>query len=145
MKRRVAAGILGVSDGATSIAGVIAGGAAAGVSHHALGVTAVGGALAAATSMAGAELLSQDSTDWRAIAAMGTGTLLGSALPALPLLVMSGRLAWLAVVCVSLALGCCVGFVRHRTTGRPVGRSLTQTLAVLAAGGFVGFGAGRFI
>ena len=145
MNGSVSAAVLGSADGVTSIAGVIAGGAAAHVSHVALGVTAVGGALAATVSMGGAEMLAQDTTDWPAVAAMGVGTLGGSALPALPLLVASGPVAWLAIVGLSIGFGVAVGAVRARTTHRSFWTAAAQTLGVLAAGGLVGFGAGRFL
>ena len=142
MNHRIASGLLGASDGTCSIAGVIAGGAAAGIGHNALAVTAIGGALAATVSMGGAEMLAEDATDWGAIGAMGTGTLLGSALPALPLLAMSGHAAWGAVLAVSLLIGLAVGWVRARTTHRTLPQSIAQTLAVLALGGAVGYAAG---
>lgn len=145
MNERLAAGVLGAADGATSIAGVIAGGAAAHVAHSALAVTALGGALAATVSMGGAELLSQDATDWGAVVAMGLGTLGGSAFPAVPLFVAGGRGGALAVVLVTLGLGVVVGWVRAHGTGRHFLRALGQTLAVLGAGGFVGYGAGRLL
>lgn len=145
MNSRISAAVLGSADGVTSIAGVIAGGAAAHVSHVALGVTALGGALAATVSMGGAEMLAQDATDWPAVAAMGVGTLAGSAVPALPLLVASGAVAWAVIVAVSLAFGVVVGAVRARTTGRAFAVAAAQTLAVLGAGGLVGYGAGRFL
>ena len=143
MNHRVASGVLGSADGVTSIAGVIAGGAAAGVGHVALAVTAVGGALAATVSMAGAELLAEDRTDWGAIAAMGAGTLAGSALPAVPLFAAAGTGAWLGVLAVALVLGVLVGVVRARTTGRSLWKAVLQALGVLAAGGAVGYAAGR--
>lgn len=145
MKPQTSAGVLGSADGVTSIAGVIAGGAAAGVSHEALAITAVGGALAATVSMAGAEMLSQDATDWPSIMAMGAGTLLGSALPAVPLFVLTRLVAWVAVVAVALVIGLLVGFVRHKTTGRALVPAIALTLLVLSIGALVGYGAGRFL
>lgn len=142
LSRRAASGILGAADGVTSIAGVIAGGAAAGVTHSALAVTALGGALAATVSMGGAELLSQDATDWGAIAAMGFGTLGGSALPALPLLFSASPAAWWGVVALAVAIGVAVGYVRCWTTGRRLLRAVVQTLVVLALGGAVGYAVG---
>lgn len=143
--RAVATSILGSADGVTSIAGVIAGGAGAGVGHTALAVTAIGGALAATVSMAGAELLSEAATDWGAISAMGVGTLFGSALPAVPLLAMGGTSAWIAVTVVALAIGVLVGLVRARTAHKGFVRAVGQTLLVLGAGALVGYGAGRLL
>lgn len=143
--RAAATSILGSADGVTSIAGVIAGGAGAGVGHTALAITAIGGALAATVSMAGAELLSEEATDWGAIVAMGFGTLFGSALPAIPLLAMAGTPAWLSVLGVALAIGILVGTVRARTTRRNLLRAVGQTLLVLGAGALVGFGAGKLL
>lgn len=145
MNRRTSAAVLGSADGVTSIAGVIAGGAAAGVGHEAVAVTAIGGALAATVSMAGAEMLSQNATDWEAIESMGAGTLLGSALPAVPLFVLTGPFAWVAVLGVAFVIAVVVGVVRHRTTDRPLVPAVALTLAVIAAGGAVGYGAGRFL
>ena len=142
MQRRISAGLLGAADGCTSIAGVIAGGAGAHVAHNALAVTALGGALAATVSMGGAEMLSEDKTDWGSIVAMGLGTLLGAAVPALPLLALAGSVAWIAVACTSVAIGCLVGIVRSRVTHRRPLLSIVQTLAVLGIGGLVGYGAG---
>ncbi len=143
--RAVATSILGSADGVTSIAGVIAGGAGAGVGHTALAVTAIGGALAATVSMAGAELLSEAATDWGAIGAMGAGTLFGSALPAIPLLAMGGTGAWMGVMVVALAIGVLVGLVRARTARKGFVRAVGQTLLVLGAGALVGYGAGRLL
>jgi VIT1/CCC1 family predicted Fe2+/Mn2+ transporter len=145
MNHRVASGILGAADGVTSIAGVIAGGAASGTAHSKIAVIAIGGALAATVSMGGAELLSEDATDWTAILAMGLGTLGGSALPAIPLLVLHGPLSWFVVAAVSLAIGVVVGFVRAHTTHRRYLRAVLQTLAVLLCGGIVGYAAGAFV
>lgn len=145
MNHRISAAVLGSADGVTSIAGVIAGGAAAHVSHGALAVTALGGALAATVSMGGAELLSEAHTDWGAIGSMGVGTVLGSALPAFPLLVAGGVVAWIAVAGVSVVLGMVVGLVRSRAAKRPLALAMGQTLAVLVLGGAVGYGAGRFL
>ena len=142
MQRRVSAAILGASDGCVSISGVIAGGAGAHVAHNALAVTAIGGALAATVSMAGAEMLSEDKTDWSSIVAMGLGTLLGAAIPALPLVALAGAVAWIAVACTSVAIGLLVGVVRSRVTRRAPLISIVQTLAVLGIGGLVGYGAG---
>lgn len=142
MNARVAAGVLGAADGVTSISGVIAGGAGSHVAHAALAHAALGGALAATVSMAGGEMLSQDAVDWRAVGAMGMGTALGSALPALPLLWAAGFGGWGLVVAIALVIGLAVGLVRSRTTGRPLGLSLAQTLLVLGFGAGVGLGAG---
>lgn len=142
---KIKAGVLGAADGATSIAGVVAGGAGAGVGHQALAVTAIGGALAAAVSMAGAEWLSEDATDWSAVKAMAAGTLIGAALPSLPLLFTSGLLAVALVVGVSLAVGAAVAETRHRSTKTGRARAYAGTVAVLAAGALVGWLAGRYL
>lgn len=142
MNARVSAAVLGASDGCTSISGVIAGGAGAHIAHSALGVTAIGGALAATASMAGAEMLSQDRTDWGSVGAMGAGTLLGSALPAIPLLALAGTGAWFVIVAVALVIGVVVAVVRWRTTPRSLPKSIVQTLAVLLVGGLVGYAVG---
>ena len=136
------AAILGAADGACSIGGVIAGGMAAHIPNHALGFTAIAGGLAATVSMAGAEMLSEDTAAWTSVTAMGVGTLLGAALPAAPLLLLAGAAGWIAVACTSVAIGCLVGIVRSRVTRRRPLLSIVQTLAVLGIGGLVGYGAG---
>jgi VIT1/CCC1 family predicted Fe2+/Mn2+ transporter len=135
--------ILGAADGVTSIAGVVAGGAGAGVSHTALALTAIGGAAAATVSMGGAEWLSATRPRAADAVAMGVGTLAGGALPALPLVWLSGSEAWLAISIVALVLAVVVGLVRAhmRRTARPV--AIMQTIAVLGAGALVGYAAGR--
>lgn len=138
------AAVLGSADGTTSIAGVIAGAAATGTGHAGIAKIALGGALAATVSMAGAEMLSESKTDWGAVCAMGLGTLLGSGLPALPLFALRGLSAWLAVLAVGVVLACAVGEVRARANHGRRRRTYAQTLAVLAVGGAVGYGAGLF-
>lgn len=142
---RVKAGILGSADGVTSIAGVVAGGAGAGVGHAALAVTAIGGAFAATVSMGGAEMLSEAATDWSNVEAMAVGTLGGAALPAVPLLALTGALAWVAVLLVSLVIAVTVGEVRHRNSHQARSVAWAQTLAVLVVGAAVGYAAGRLL
>jgi VIT1/CCC1 family predicted Fe2+/Mn2+ transporter len=145
MKHFVSAAILGTSDGATSIAGVIAGAAGAGVTHSAIAVSALGGAFAATVSMSGGELLSESATDWEAIGSMGGGTLIGSALPALPLLFIAGGSATMAVIAVDVLIGLLVGYVRARATDTRVIKAQFQSLAIITVGALVGLLAGRFI
>jgi VIT1/CCC1 family predicted Fe2+/Mn2+ transporter len=76
------------------------------------------------------------------VRAMGVGTLLGAALPAVPLLAVGGTAGWVAVVAVSVALAVVVGEVRARMTSSARSRAYGLTLAVLALGAAVGFGAG---
>ena len=138
MNERTKAFVLSLSDGLVSISGVIAGGSAH-VHHHALGATALGGAFAAAVSMAGAEFNSEEKTDWGAVGTMGAGTIIGGGLPAVPLLVLASWAVWPAVVLVSLCVALAVGEVRHRATGRRRAKAWLQTLAVLLLGAGVGF------
>lgn len=145
MNAKLKAGVLGASDGATSIAGVVAGGTAVGVGHTALAVTAIGGALAATVSMAGAEWLSEDSDNWSAVEAMAAGTLLGAGLPAVPLLFASGFYATLLVILVSLGVGLAVGETRFRSGRSSRWKSYTCTLLVLLTGATVGWLAGRYL
>ena len=145
MNARMKAAVLGAADGATSIAGVVAGGAGAGVGHQALAVTAIGGALAATVSMGGAEWLSEASTDWHAVETMALGTLIGAGLPGVPLLFCAGNLATLLVVVVSLLVGLAVGETRFRSGRGSRVKSYTCTLAVLVAGAAVGWLAGRYM
>lgn len=145
MSTAVKAAVLGAADGVTSISGVVAGGAAAGIGHTALAVTAIGGAFAATVSMAGAEMLSEELTDWSAIVAMGVGTIVGAGAPVVPLLFVSGIFGWLAVVFVALLVACAVGEVRFRNTKRSRKSAYLLTGCVLLAGVIVGWLAGRFI
>ncbi len=136
------AGVLGAADGVTSVAGIIAAGAAQHAGHSRLGLIAIGGALSATVSMAGAELLSEDSIDRGAIAAMAVGTLVGAGAPAVPLILVGGALGWVAVAIIALAVTFAVGEVRHRATAAGRARAYGVTVAILAAGALVGFAAG---
>lgn len=137
-------GILGAADGVTSVAGgVIAGGAAAGVDHSALAATAIGGALAATVSMGGAELLSEEITDWAAVAAIGIGTICGAALPAIPLLFISGVAGWVSVALIAAAVAVVVGEFRHRSTCRHRLNAYLLTATVICVGAGVGWAAGH--
>ena len=146
MSRRIAAAILGGADGITSISGVVAGGAAAHIGHDALGRTVLAGALAAAESMAGGELLSETRTDWGAVGSMGIGTLVGSGLPALPLFlggVTSAGIPLLLLLAIAGAAVVIIGLVRARVTHRSKSKSILQTLGVLLLGAAIGFVAGK--
>ena len=142
MNHRISSGLLGAADGTTSIAGVIAGGAASHLVNAKIAVVALGGAAAATISMAGAEMLSEGETDWGAIGAMGAGTFAGSAIPAVPLLGARGSIAWALVVAFSALLAWAVGEVRACTLQRPRVIAYAQTLAVLTLGAGVGYAAG---
>lgn len=142
MKPAVKAGILGAADGVTSISGIITAGGASGTHHTALAVTAIGGALAATVSMAGAEMLSEDQTNWSSVGTMGAGTLIGAGLPAIPLLAVGGRVGWLAVALLSIVLAVGVGEVRHRMTTKARGPAIAGTVTVLALGAAVGLAVG---
>lgn len=145
MKTSTKAGVLGAADGVTSISGVVAGGAAAGIGHAALAVTAIGGALAATVSMAGAELLSEDTTDWEAVLAMAAGTVIGAAAPAVPLVFVAGTAGWAAVTVVSIAVAVAVGEVRYRAERRGRTAAYLLTGLVLACGAAIGWLAGALL
>ena len=143
MNHRISSAILGSADGVSSVAGVIAGGTGATVGHPQLGATALGYALAGCISMAGGEWLSEGRTDWSAVAAMATGSFLGAALPALPLLLVSGTAAMVVVIIVSLLVAGIVGEVRARATDQSRLSAIGRSLLVLVGGGVVGYAAGR--
>jgi len=86
------------------------------------------GAVSASASMAAGEQMSEQSTSWPAVAAMGAATFTGSVLPAVPYLFTHGVTAVCcsAAVCVAVALG-----VGHLRTWRK--RRYLETLAILAA------------
>lgn len=142
MKSSIKAAILGSADGVTSISGIIAAGAASGTPHAILGITALGGALASTVSMAGAEMISEDKTDWNAIFAMGIGTIAGAGSPAIPLLLLSGFLAILIVILVSITIALIVSEIRHRNCGISRKKAMLGTFAILALGALVGLGMG---
>lgn len=137
------AAILGLADGTVTIIGVIAGGAAAGIPHAALAVTAIGGALAATVSMAGAEMLSETDTDWAAVAGIGAGTVIGGGIPAVPLILLGGTAGWLCVTAIALTVAAAVGETRYRSTRRGRLGAYVLTAAVLVLGAAVGWAAGR--
>ena len=141
----VKAGILGAADGVTSISGVIAGAGAGGGTHLRVAGTAIGGALAATISMAGAEMLSEGATDWAAIRYMGAGTALGAGLPAVPLLAVGGTLGWVLVAVVSAALAVIVGEAHYRMTRYGRIQAYALTAAILTAGAAAGWAAGRLL
>lgn len=132
------AAILGAADGVTSIAGVVA---AAGVASgpHKVARIALAGAASATISMAGGEFLSEEKTDWGSVGAMAAGTLLGSALPVLPLLVVAGTTGWALVVVVSLLIAVAVGEVRSRMRHITRATSYSVTVLLVVAGAAVGY------
>lgn len=134
--------ILGSSDGTVSISGVVAAAAAQHTANGAIAKLAIAGALASAVSMAGAEMNSEKQTNLLNMVSMGLGTLMGAALPALPLLVLNGLAGWVAVALVCLVLGLAVSEIRYRMTRFGRLRTYTRTLLIMAIGIAVGWGAG---
>lgn len=127
------AAVFGAFDGIASAVGVVGAAVVVGARPQTIVATAAGLAVAATASMAGGEWLSEESTDRATVAAMGGATLLGSFLPAAPL-VAFGRSAGVAVcvaVCVAAAFG--IGEARHRLARVGRWRSQAETWAVLAA------------
>jgi VIT1/CCC1 family predicted Fe2+/Mn2+ transporter len=85
------------------------------------------GAVSAAGSMAAGEHMSEERTDYRAVAVMGAATFAGSVLPAFPYLFTSGiaAICCSAAVCLAVALG--VGHLRSWRKHR-----YAETVAILA-------------
>jgi VIT1/CCC1 family predicted Fe2+/Mn2+ transporter len=130
--------LLGAADGVTSISGVVAAAGATSSAHH-TAVVAVAGAVSATVSMAGAELISEDEVDASAVISMGIGTLLGSALPVVPLLLVAGLLGWGMVALVSLGIACAVGEIRARSSHRSRKSAYSVTLLLVTFGAALGY------
>jgi hypothetical protein len=125
--------VFGLEDGCSSAMGVILG-AGITLSSRALLVAAVALAVAASVSMAGGLWLSNG--DKRQAFVMAGATLVGSFLPAVPWLVVSGALAFGLCVAIAVALGVLIAELRP---GKPLA-SYAQTFGVLivATGAAVG-------
>ncbi len=119
-------GIFGVFDGLASALGVIVATAATGNAHTVV-VAAVALAVGAAVSMAAGEWLSDASGSGHRAAVMGSATLAGSILPAVPFFAMTGAPAFLACGVVTILLAALIA------QARPGGalRSYSVTFAVL--------------
>lgn len=135
--------ILGAADGVTTIGGVIIGGIAADISHANLGKAAIAGAVSSTVSMMGGQWLSEGVTDWIAVGAMGAGAFLGAALPALPLILISGAWVYIAIGLMALLVGIMVGELRHRCLCKTRRLAYAQTLLVIMTGIALGYLVGR--
>lgn len=103
--------IFGSADGFCTAIGIIAGSR-----HLAFGlVFAV--ALAGALSMAWGQFISENGSGWREAVAMGVATLVGTAAPCLPVLLIGGPLGIACTVLLGIALAVVVGRARDGKWG----------------------------
>lgn len=130
MKATESEAIFGGFDGATSLIGFLAGALVVHASSHAVLVQAAGLAVAAAVSMAGADLLAGKSR--RLAAVMGLATLAGSLLPAVPVVLVPGPLGVLLAAVLVAALGVAIAETRSRAGGGRR-RGYVSTFAILVA------------
>jgi hypothetical protein len=115
----------GLFDGVTSALGVVVGLVAAGASPHTILVAAAGLAVAAAVGMAFGDYLAGAST--RSASVMGAASLLGSLIPALPVVAWPGMGGDYASLALVLAVAVVIAQVRGGTP-----RDYTTTAATLA-------------
>jgi len=91
--------------------------------------------------MAGAEWLSQGTTDWPAVAGMAVGTLAGAALPGVPLLFLAGTAGFVGSAILAVFVTLMVAKVRAAENRKPLLLSTVQTVLVLLVGVLTGYGA----
>jgi hypothetical protein len=136
MTPRVSHAIFGASDGMTSLIGVLAG---LGVAHAnpTTMLTTVGGlAVANGVSMASGDYLA--GAGGRLAGVMGAATLIGSALPALPILIWPGRVGLFLALLLMLGM---LGFIAEARYSsqqiEPSSRALSYsiTLAIFTGTG----------
>lgn len=127
--------ILGSFDGATSLVGLLAGALLVHAPPHVVLVEAAALAVAAAVSMAGGTYLAAKGVT--ASLVMGVASLVGSLLPALPVVLLPGPAGVGLAALLMLCLGVGIAEVRCRTTER-IGRRLAYCstfLVLLVASG----------
>lgn len=129
MKPDVSAATFGAFDGGTSALGVLAGLIVAGAPAHQVLVAVGGLAVASAIGMAAGDYLS--TRQIRASTVMGGATLVGTVLPALPVVLLPGLAGVVLGAVVMLALGIGIAEVRSREDGRK--RGYATTFVVLVA------------
>lgn len=132
MKAQQSEAVFGAFDGMTSLLGLLAGALVAHASTHALLLEVLGLAVASAVGMAAGDYLSGKSLALSLV--MGAATLLGSVLPAVPVLVLHGATGQACGVVVALSLAAVIAEVRSRETGRARGYLSTGIVLILTAG-----------
>lgn len=116
--------VFGVFDGTTSVLGVIL---TVGLTHsHALLLAAVGLAVSSAVGMAGGEWLSDNGKSRTSAVTIGVATAIGTLLPVLPFIVLSGTAAIVCGLVAILVVGAGIAVVRGNTW-----RNWVQTFAIL--------------
>jgi hypothetical protein len=115
----------GSFDGCTSVLGIIA---AVGVTHqHALLLAAVGLAVSSGVGMAGGEWLSDNGKSRTAAVTIGAATSLGTVLPVIPFLLLSGTVALIVGILTVLAIGAAISVARGNAA-----KDWAQTFLILA-------------
>ena len=116
--------VFGAFDGTTSVLGIIL---TVGLTHsHALLLAAVGLAISSAVGMAGGEWLSDNGKSRTAAITIGIATAVGTLLPVLPFILLSGTTAIICGLLVLLAVGAGIAVVRGNTV-----RTWVQTFLIL--------------
>lgn len=125
MKLDVKDSVFGSFDGATSVLGVIA---ALGTIHqHALLLAAVGLAVSSGVGMAGGEWLADNGKSRVAAVTIGVATSVGTLIPVVPFVLLSGIVALIVGVLTVIALGAAISVARGNK-----GRDWGQTFLILA-------------
>lgn len=117
--------IFGSSDGLMSILGPVM--FFASRNPRLVFPVALMGAVSASASMAAGEQMSEQATDWAAVAVMGLATFTGSVLPAFPYLFTRGLPAAGLTAAACMAVAVAVGHLRSWRK-----RRYAETLAILA-------------
>jgi len=112
--------IFGSFDGLASAIGMVAAVAITG-QIHTLVLAAVALAVGAAVSMAAGEWLSDPDASLHRAGVMGLATLIGSALPALPFIVLANTTAVLGCALVTVGCGALIAELRPGARGRSYG------------------------
>ena len=124
--------VFGMFDGTTSVLGVIL---TIGLTHsHALLLAAVGLAISSAVGMAGGEWLSDNGKSRTAAITIGIATAIGTLLPALPFILLSGIVATICGLLVLLAVGAGIAIIRGNTVRAWVQTFLILGIAAAASG-----------
>lgn len=132
LKAATSEGVFGSFDGACSTVGVLAGLIVVGSPSHAVLVACAGLAVASAASMCAGDYLAGKSI--RLSVVMGLATLVGSLVPAVPVIAFPGLLGVLLAVLLVALLGAAIAEVRSRTgTGRLHGYLSTFTVLIAAS------------
>lgn len=129
VKAATSESVFGIFDGSTSTLGILAGLLISGATAHTVLVACAGLAVASAASMAAGDYLAGKSC--RLSVVMGLATLVGSLVPAVPVVAFPGLPGVLLATLLVVLLGVGIAEVRSRTTSRA--RGYLSTFAVLIA------------